>query len=1739
MKNLFVSFIRLLAFSLICAGVSAQVEFPAAIEVTGSEEVVFDHSLSAIIAEDIPDAPARAFRDANGKIQLIASHYISYRMIGNDFNSLQKDSTVIMNSHEDSDPSHYNSSEWICGVYTPDGATVHAIIHNEYLPFGASNYATDCFNSLTYAVSSDTGRSYTHAAAPGHFLATIPYQYVHGHPMGIFGGSNIIYNPADGYYYRMVHLEQHLLQDWGAGVIRTQTLDDPRSWRGWDGTGYNVEFIDPYNETIDNRADHIMQPVSRDNIGKMSDGLVYSTYFNKFVVVGPHVKYDPYEDRDVTGFYYAVSEDLINWSSPILIRETTEDWGVGGEWYPTLIDHNDTTRNFEQIGREAYLYFTRWNSGSYDRDLLRLPIRFNKNIVSSFTVNSIGDSEGKNTGDGTAYTGLTNTAGNPEVTLRSAMHEVLSSPDPNYIFTINFNIPGDGPHTIPVGYFLPEMNRSVIIDGFSQPGASENTLSFGSGNDAVIKIELDGSGSGGSMGLAFEGGNSIVKGLALYGFGSGIGISDGNNCTVQGCYIGLDATGASSGNPMGITVGSGGNLIGGSLPADRNVITGEIILIGEDAEHNTIRGNYIGTDASATSTEGAGDISLRAGANNNRIDRNCISGTYRGVEIMGSASHSNIVVNNVMGTDKTGTIGLSSGLIGIYLADGCYDNVIGKPDSGNVIGSWTVGGIAIDGSGTSGNLIQGNYIGCGSDGETRLGNGHPAVYVFNGAGDNTIGGTGTGEGNLIAYNSGDAIFLDSDAGTGNAILGNAIFDNGFGIDLYPDGVNSNDELDSDTGPNNAQNAPELTGVMITEGIAHVQGRLKTEASTSYYLEFFETPSIDENGYAQGKRRVHTKYITTAADGYATIDININDSLTAGSYLTVTQMDPNNNSSEFSNAVIILSDVDFPDIAVSAASVDFPSINPTQMLDENVDINNNGTLPLIWTVEKDAPWIRLDKEGGTLAAGASTILNITVDPQGMTSGTHEAIVVIRSNDPDQSSIALPVSMTINGDADIEVSPLSLDKNYLSESTYSETLLISNTGTTLLESYFHSSDEWISFTPSWKQTQAGATDTIRVDINTAGLAPGNYDAWLRVDHNVPQTASITIPFQIGIISEGPYFTITPDSLYTLMNVGDDSLRTCIIENPGSDTLTWAASCTDAWITLLPLSGTVDPGARDTLQVNINMTGREAGLYVSQIDVTSNDSSHSLVTVPVITQVIQPGGTIQVVPDSFIVYLPPGGTWNSEFIIGNIGILPLTWTLTHDVDWLSFSDTAGMIQAGLDTNISISINAGSLSIGLYNTSFTLYSNDPNHAAYDIPVELHVSNDADIRVVPDSIHVILPPGPVSITQFRIYNDGLSDLTCQVGNDFQSNWLSPSPRNPAPIAPGTWIDITVTINTGVLSLGDHLGTCFVLATNDPDEYETLIPILVTISEDAPVPAIHIASPTDGVEINTDSLSVEFTVENFNVAEPSNGNGYIKFKLDESLPGIKYDITPLELKSLSEGTHRLQMWLVTNEGADIMPYAGDTCYFSVRIPKPAITCSAAPREYLSYYGGAEPEADTLIIMNTGDAGLHWEIRNNSTWLQVNPVLGSTLPAESDTLAITFNTSELTVGIYMDTLFITSNDPERSLLSIPVTLNVENGSGIHPEGIPIEFALLPNYPNPFNPSTRICFGLPESSDVHFIIFDVMGRKVNEWFMHDQTAGWHELIWDGRNDAGHSVATGVYIYMMKAGEFIESKKMVFMK
>ncbi len=94
-------------------------------------------------------------------------------------------------------------------------------------------------------------------------------------------------------------------------------------------------------------------------------------------------------------------------------------------------------------------------------------------------------------------------------------------------------------------------------------------------------------------------------------------------------------------------------------------------------------------------------------------------------------------------------------------------------------------------------------------------------------------------------------------------------------------------------------------------------------------------------------------------------------------------------------------------------------------------------------------------------------------------------------------------------------------------------------------------------------------------------------------------------------------------------------------------------------------------------------------------------------------------------------------------------------------------------------------------------------------------------------------------------------------------------------------------------------------------------------------------------------------------------------------------------------------------------------------------------------------------------------------------------------------------------------------------------------LPTEFGLDQNYPNPFNPETEIPFRIPEESDVVLKIFNIRGQLVRALIQADYTPGFHSIRWDGKDNNGMTVSSGLYIYRFQAGEFIHVKKMSLLR
>jgi CSLREA domain-containing protein len=232
---------------------------------------------------------------------------------------------------------------------------------------------------------------------------------------------------------------------------------------------------------------------------------------------------------------------------------------------------------------------------------------------ATFTVNSTADP-----GDGICDAS--------ECTLREAMDTADTNGNPQETDIINFNIPGEGPHTIKPNTALDEIQTPVIIDGYTQPGASPNTLA--KGTNAKIMIELDGSNTGGGDGFYTDSENTVIRGLAINRFsGGGIEVQAPaqNNVKIEGNFIGSDPSGTqdlgNGGYGVEFMFGSG-LTVGGTTPAARNLISGNQKdgLSLWNTTGNTISGNLIGTKSDGTSALGnTGNGVTLVGTSNNLI----------------------------------------------------------------------------------------------------------------------------------------------------------------------------------------------------------------------------------------------------------------------------------------------------------------------------------------------------------------------------------------------------------------------------------------------------------------------------------------------------------------------------------------------------------------------------------------------------------------------------------------------------------------------------------------------------------------------------------------------------------------------------------------------------------------------------------------------------------------------------------------------------------------------------------------------------------------------------------------------------------------------------------------------------------------------------------------------------------------------------------------------------------------
>jgi hypothetical protein len=449
---------------------------------------------------------------------------------------------------------------------------------------------------------------------------------------------------------------------------------------------------------------------------------------------------------------------------------------------------------------------------------------------------------------GAATFTVVNTNDSGAGSLRQAILDANANPG---LDTIAFDIPNPGVHTITPLSNLDAITSPVILDGYSQPGASPNTAAVGT--NAVLLIELDGTAvvGGFATGLNVSAGGSTIQGLVVNRWSTGITTVNGGGAgnVIRGCFFGTDPSGASAlPNHTAISIQNPGDRVGGTDPSDRNLVSGQT------------------------------------------------AGVFGGaIEIAGGASAT--IQGNLVGTDATGMVAIPND----YAIYSNMPATIGgaAPGAGNVISGNAADGMFLQAD----VLVQGNLIGMTADGSGPLGNGQNGI-TNHGAVGCTIGGLGPGEANVIAYNGAHGVVTDGDH---TKVRGNSIHDNGYlGIDLYT-GNNSpkpNDTGDADGGSNGLQNFPIIQSV-TTGASTHVVGKLDSKPSTTFDVDLYANAACSSfpREFVEGETYLGSTQVTTDGAGHASIDVTLPVATEAGARVSATATDPDGNTSEFSQRII--------------------------------------------------------------------------------------------------------------------------------------------------------------------------------------------------------------------------------------------------------------------------------------------------------------------------------------------------------------------------------------------------------------------------------------------------------------------------------------------------------------------------------------------------------------------------------------------------------------------------------------------------------------------------------------------------------------------------------------------------------------------------------------------------------------------------------------------------------------------
>jgi hypothetical protein len=580
------------------------------------------------------------------------------------------------------------------------------------------------------------------------------------------------------------------------------------------------------------------------------------------------------------------------------------------------------------------------------------------------------------------------------------------------------------------------------------------------------------------------------------------------------------------------------------------------------------------------------------------------------------------------------------------------------------------------------------------------------------------------------------------------------------------------------------------------------------------------------------------------------------------------------------------------------------------------------------------------------------------------------------------------------------------------------------------------------------------------------------------------------------------------------------------------------TPSWLAIQPDSGIVAPGGAMDIVAKVSTAKMIGGQYLASVIVAGNDPKMPFKNVPFILKLT---GTPKIAVSTDTIdfgktYL--GYKSTRSISINSIGSDKLIGTISTDNSRFKALDSAFSISPGESKSMGFQFIPSAT--GTVMALMTIASN-----ADTLPKRIVLRGEGVVapNIKTDSTSFKFAGGnrDTISSSLKVYNTGGSDLILKIsdeegtGAEFiyaaTSTQIHKIDLSTKRIVQSLPLPFFAGSNEGLAYSGKELyinsnSQIYVLNSKDGTTLRVLNTTLSQIDGLAYVNSklyalhpylnqIYVLNPVNGAV--TDTLKLSFSV--WGGLDGANG------RLFASGYNAVYEIDPIN------GSMVRKLQLAGNDYLRGLAFTGSRLFLS-------------NESYPSNIFEIDPSTGVRKDSISFSSFQYWALAGggpaDASWLTENPSTVTLHGGDSAVVKIKIAPAGLAKGSYQAIIVLSSNDPDSARATIPVTFNIVTGV-VEENTLPLVFSLYQNFPNPFNPSTTIKFGIPEASKVSLKIYDVLGREVARIVDKDLQPGYYAMPFNGAN-----LSSGAYFYRIIATKtsdqsqtFVETKKLLLMK